>query len=35
MLLLAAERTELARLRQADAPVAAGARGHSKPKNRK
>jgi circadian clock protein KaiC len=32
---LAAERIELARLRQADAPVAATARGNSKPKHRK
>jgi circadian clock protein KaiC len=32
---LSAERTELARLRQADAQVAASARGNSKPKNRK
>jgi circadian clock protein KaiC len=32
---LSAERIELARLRQADAQVAAGARGNSKPKNGK
>jgi hypothetical protein len=32
---LVAERTELARLRQADDPTAAGARGNSKLKKRK